>query len=66
MIDEGFNTEMAVDIIEKLEDGEDIYNYLQSDEYFKNFKNQLSLMIEEKGIDKKELQKKLGRVNLNN
>lgn len=66
MIDEGFNTEMAVDIIEKLEDGEDIYNYLQSDEYFKNFKNQLSLMIEEKEIDKKELQKKLGRVNLNN
>lgn len=66
MIDEGFNTEMAVDIIEKLEDGEDIYNYLQSEEYFKNFKNQLSLMIEEKNIDKKELQKKLGRVNLNN
>lgn len=38
MIDEGFNTEMAVDIIEKLEDGEDIYNYLQSDEYFKTLK----------------------------
>lgn len=66
MIDEGFDTITAQDYIDQLEDGEDIYEYLQSEQYFKTFKNQLETMIEEKGIDRKELNRLLGRVNLNN
>ena len=66
MIDEGFDTITAQDYIDQLEDGEDIFEYLQSEQYFKTFKNQLETMIEEKGIERKELNQLLGRVNLNN
>ncbi|MFR7591596.1 MAG: hypothetical protein ACLUVC_09145 [Longibaculum sp.] len=66
MIDEEFNTEKAQEYIELLEDGEDIYQYLQSDQYFKTFKNQLETMINDKQLDRQYLNDLLGRVNLNN
>ena len=66
MIDVEFDTERAQEYIELLEDGEDIFNYLQSQQYFKTFQNQLETMIIEKKIDKKYLNAQLGRVNLNN
>lgn len=66
MIDVEFNTEKAQEYIELLEDEEDIYEYLQSEQYFKTFKNQLETMIQEKQLDRQYLNSLLGRVNLNN
>lgn len=61
-----FNTEIAQEYLEKLEDPEDIVQYLQSEKYFKTFSEQLHYLIEQKKKDRKELNEKLGRVNLNN
>lgn len=64
--EEIFDTVKAQEYIDQLETPEEVYEYLQSEKYFKTFSNQLAYMMEEKGITRKELVEKCGKQNISN